>query len=93
MFQLNMNATGISVSVDAATGRPREIRAGGERMTVSTLEAVRDETAAYHIESGPRTVFVVRAGGRRFRLVHLLRDRRWTLEELEAHATGFSRAA
>ena len=62
-------------------------------MTVNALEAVRDETAAYPVESGPRTVFVVRAGGRRYRLVHLIRDRRWTLEELEATAKGLSAAA
>lgn len=93
MFQLNTNAASISVSVDGGSGRPREIRAHGERMVVSSLEAVRDETAAYPVDTGPRTVFVVRAGSRRFRLVHLVRDRRWTLEELSGHAGGLSKAA
>jgi hypothetical protein len=93
MFQLNLNSADIAVAVDHASGRPREIKAHGERLTVSALESVRDETAAYPVASGPRTVFVVRAGGRRYRLVHLIRDRRWTLDELEVRANGFSTAA
>ena len=66
----------------------RAARAGLERW-----DSVRDETAAYPQGSGPRTVFVVRAGGRRYRLVHLIRDRCWTLEEIGAQAAGLSRAA
>lgn len=93
MFQLHSKSADITVSVDSASGRPREIRAHGERIAVNTIEAVRDETAAYPMDAGPRTVFVVGAGGRRYRLVHLMRDRRWTLEELEAPAPGLSRAA
>ena len=93
MFQIHTRHPDISVSVDGSTGRPREIRAGGERFAVSALEAVRDETAAYPRKSGPRTVFIVRAEGRRYRLVHLIRDRRWTLEELDARGSGLARAA
>jgi hypothetical protein len=88
----NLTATASAVITDAG-GRPREIRAGGERLPVSALEAVRDETAAYPLGSGPRTVFVVSAAGRRFRLVHLRRDRRWTVEQLGAGADGLARAA
>ncbi|MEA2025211.1 MAG: hypothetical protein U9O18_00825, partial [Chloroflexota bacterium] len=71
----NLSAMTSTVSVDTV-GRPREIRADGERLAVTTLESVRDETAAYPAESGPRTVFVVTASDRRYRLVHLLRTRR-----------------
>jgi hypothetical protein len=71
-----------SVSVDTATGRPREIRADGRRLTVTALESVRDETSAYSLQTGPRTVFVVHAAGRRYRLIHQLDDRRWTIEDL-----------
>ena len=71
-----------SVSVHAATGRPREIRADGRRIAVTALESVRDETSAYSLRTGPRTVFVVRAAGRRYRLIHHLDDRRWTIEDL-----------
>jgi hypothetical protein len=89
----NLNTTLSAVAVDGATGRPREIRADGERLTVTGLESVRDETAAYPLESGPRTVFVVRASSRRYRLVHLPRDRRWTVEELGAGQTRHLHAA
>lgn len=89
----NLNAMIPNVAVDATSGRPREIRAGGERLIVTTLESVRDETSAYPIESGPRTVFVVTASARRYRLVHLLRDRRWTVEELGVAQSSLARAA
>ena len=42
-----------SVSVDNATGRPREIRTDGQRLAVTGLESVRDETSAYPLDSGP----------------------------------------
>ncbi len=89
----NLNAMTPDVSVDGPTGRPREIRADGQRVPVTVLESVRDETAAYPVETGPRTVFVVQARDRRYRLVHLLRDRRWTVEELGGSGAGLSRAA
>ncbi len=71
-----------SVAVDSATGRPREIRTDGRRLTVTGLESVRDETSAYSLQTGPRTVFVVHAAGRRYRLIHQLDDRRWVIEDL-----------
>lgn len=81
-----------SVLVDGV-GRPREIRTAGQRLAVTGLESVRDETAAYPLGSGPRTVFLVQASGRRYRLVHLLRDRRWTVEEVAAGHMGLASAA
>lgn len=80
MFNLIPAST--SVSVDTATGRPREIRTDGQRLAVTALESVRDETLAYSLQTGPRTVFVVHAAGRRYRLTHRLDDRRWTIEDL-----------
>jgi hypothetical protein len=78
----NLIPTSTSVSVDTATGRPREIRTDGQRLAVTALESVRDETLAYSLQTGPRTVFVVHAAGRRYRLTHRLDDRRWTIEDL-----------
>lgn len=89
----NLTPASQDVSVDGTTGRPREIRAGGIRLPVTALETVRDETAAYPLESGPRTVFVVRARDRRYRLIHLLRDERWTVEELSPSGSGLAEAA
>jgi hypothetical protein len=78
----NLIPAATSVSVDNATGRPREIRTDGQRLVITALESVRDETSAYPLVSGPRTVFVVRAADRRFRLIHQLGDRRWIIEDL-----------
>jgi hypothetical protein len=89
----NLIATTPIVSVDGSTGRPREIHTGGQRIAVTDLETVRDETAAYPVESGPRTVFVVRAHERRYRLIHLLRDGRWTVEELAQPGSKLAQAA
>ena len=89
---LSFSSLSPAVLVDSA-GRPREIRAAGERLPVSSLESVRDETAAYPLGTGPRTVFIVGASGRRYRLVHLLRDRRWTVEEVAARDGGLPAAA
>jgi hypothetical protein len=82
-----------AVTVDRASGRPREIRTSGERHAVTALDAVRDETAAYPPLTGPRRVFVVRSFERRYRLVHLLRDRRWMVEELHPGQSQVARAS
>lgn len=89
----NLIPTLTSVSVDNATGRPREIRTDGQRLAVTGLESVRDETSAYPPDAGPRTVFVVHAAGRRFRLIHELDARRWTIEELGGHGAVLAPAA
>jgi hypothetical protein len=81
------------VAVDGASGRPREIRAHGERLAVTALDAIRDETAAYPPQTGPRRVFLVRSHERRYRLVNLLRDGSWTVEEISIAEGSFSRAA
>ena len=91
MFRLD--ATTPYVIVDGSSGRPREIRVSGARRPVTMLETVRDETAAYPLDSGPRTVFIVRAQDRRYRLIHQLRDRRWIVEELGTTVSRFARAA
>jgi hypothetical protein len=83
----------VRVSVDGASGRPREIRAHGERHAVTALEAIRDETAAYPPQTGPRRVFLVRSYERRYRLVNLLRDGSWIVEEIASAKGGFSSAA
>lgn len=82
-----------SVSVDAASGRPREIRTEGRRLRVTALESVRDETSAHPLQTGPRTVFVVRADAHRYRLIHRLDDRSWTIEDLGGWRTALAQVA
>jgi hypothetical protein len=74
-------------------GRPREIRVGGERLPVTAIEVVRDETAAYPADRGPRTSFVVRTGTWRLRLVCHHRDGRWLVEALDPRPTALAAAA
>jgi hypothetical protein len=93
MSILSQASQSVAVSVDGASGRPREIRALGVRHVVTALDAIRDETAAYPPQTGPRRVFMVRSHQRRYRLVHLLRDGRWTVEELGATEARFTSAA
>lgn len=90
MFNLSASSQGVSTD---ACGRPRRIRVAGRWRPVLALESVRDETAAYPLGSGPRTVFVVFAAGCRYRLVHLLRERRWTVEALRGPRAGLRRVA
>jgi hypothetical protein len=72
-----------SVTCDPFDGRPRTVRVGGVVASVLTIERIRDETAAYPVERGPRTVFEVRTPQGRLRLCFLHRTRRWTVEDRE----------
>ena len=94
MINFESRSLGTAVVVDGRTGRP----AGDPGRLASgwpsrPLEAVRDETSAYPADTGPRTVFVVRSDARRYRLVHLLGERRWTIEEMSPRGTAVTRAA
>jgi hypothetical protein len=80
------------VIADAA-GRPREVVIGDRPVAIAVIEAVREELAAYPVASGPRTLFVVRAGGARLRLVHEHRARRWTVEAIDAEDATLATAA
>ena len=42
-MELREPVLGTAVAVDGRTGRPREIRAGGQRLAITALEAIRDE--------------------------------------------------
>jgi hypothetical protein len=93
MLHIQTDPSEVAVTLHRSTERPREIRVAGERLAVTALETVRDETAAYPLRWGPRTVYVLRAGGRRYRLVHLVRDHRWTLEQLGPSPMELARVA
>ncbi len=71
------------VVTDPGSGRPTVVRIDSQALAVTDIDAVRDETFAYPIQSGPRTVFRVRADGRRFRLVHHHQRRDWSVEPLD----------
>ncbi len=93
MSLMHRDSEATSVAMDGASGRPIEVRLGHDAWTVTSIEAVRDETYAYVMRTGPRTVFDVTCHRRRFRLVHLHRERRWTVEPLDPAAVGLVLAA
>jgi hypothetical protein len=64
-------------------GRPRSIRVGEQEVPVLSIDHVRDESAAYPVERGPRTIFEVSTPDSRLRLAFEHRRRRWLLEGME----------
>ena len=84
MSMVSVNLTQVSVACDPVTGIPRVVRAMGDAFEVLGVERVRDETKAYPISIGPRTVFVVRTATARLRLAFAHRDRRWTVLGVDA---------
>ena len=79
MTMVNVTPVQVSVRCDPFTGTPRSVRAAGDQLDVLEVERVRDESKAYPIGEGPRTLFVVRTGSARLRLSFAHRDRRWSV--------------
>ena len=73
----------VEVRADWFDGRPREVTWEGRRLPVETIEAIRDETAAFPVVTGPRTLFEVTTQVARFSLAFRHRSRRWTIEGME----------
>ncbi|HET7026485.1 MAG TPA: hypothetical protein VFI28_02210 [Candidatus Limnocylindrales bacterium] len=86
MAMIRMEPVRVDVRADWFDGRPREIRWGGERLSVTGLAAVRDERFAYPTATGPRTVFEVETPKARLALSFAHRTRRWTIEGLDQAA-------
>lgn len=83
----------VSVSCDPFTGRPRMVRAAGDQLDVLEVERVRDESKAYPVGEGPRTLFVVRTASARLRLSFTHRDRRWSVVGVDPMSEVLARAA
>ena len=73
----------VDVKADWFDGRPRELTFDGQRLPVEKIESIRDETAAYPVVTGPRTLFEVTTQVARFSLAFRHRSRRWTIEGME----------
>ena len=93
MAMVNLNPTEIDVACDVFTGRPRSVRVGADTMAVVSIERIREESAAYPVEQGPRTVFVVRTSDSRLRLTFRHRDRRWLVDGLDPDPEALAGAA
>ena len=84
MAMIRVTPTQISVRCGWFDGRPRSIRLADEDVAVTGIEGVREESAAYPVERGPRTIFEVRTADARLRLAFEHRRRRWLLEGLDS---------
>lgn len=95
MAMITVTPTQVRVRCGWLDGRPRTIDLGAERIPVVSIDQVRDESAAYPVDRGPRTIFDVRTADARLRLCFEHRRRRWLLEALDAepHAGDLARAA
>ena len=71
---------------DRRRARPTSIRIGNRQLTVTALDAVRDETAAYPAHRGPRTTYLLETDGGQASLVFDARRRRWYVEALDTAA-------
>jgi hypothetical protein len=93
MAMVNVAPVQVSVSCDPFTGTPRTVRAAGDQFDVLEIERVRDESKAYPMGEGPRTLFVVRTGSARLRLSFGHRDRRWSVVGVDPMADTLAAAA
>lgn len=83
MAMIGVTPTEVRVRCGWLDGRPRSILLADEHLPVTRIDHVRDESAAYPVERGPRTIFEVRTPATRLRLAFEHRRRRWLLEGLE----------
>jgi hypothetical protein len=83
MAMIRVEPVPVRVRTDWVDGRPREITWGIERLAITSLALVRDETSAYPVAAGPRTVFEVDTSRARLALTFEHRTRRWTIDGLD----------
>ena len=83
MAMVRVEPVAVEVRTDWFDGRPVEITLGEEHLPVTALAAVREESAAYPVVVGPRTVFEVMTPVARLTLSYRHRSRRWTIEGVD----------
>jgi hypothetical protein len=73
----------VSVRTDWFSGRPREITWGDERLPITQLSSIREESSAYPVITGPRTLFEVETPRAKLALTYQHRSKRWTVTGLD----------
>jgi hypothetical protein len=86
MAMIRVDPVPVHVRTDWFDGRPRELTWGGKRLPVLEVVGVRDESAAFPVITGPRTLFEVETSFARFTLAFRHRSRRWTIEGVDEAA-------
>ena len=85
MAMIRVEPVEVRVRADWFDGRPREVTLHGRRLPVLDVVGVRDESSAYPVVTGPRTLFEVETADARLKLSFRHRSRKWTMEALESH--------
>ncbi len=83
MAMIRVEPVEVRVRTDWFNGRPRELEWAGRRLPIVGVVGVREETSAFPVVVGPRTVFDVQTPGARMKLAYRHRSRRWTIEGLD----------
>lgn len=83
MAMIRVEPVAVRVRTDWFDGRPKELLWAGQRVPILEVVGVRDETAAFPVIVGPRTVFDVQTATARLTLAYRHRTRRWTIEGLD----------
>jgi hypothetical protein len=80
MAMIRVAPVQVHVRTNWFDGRPREVTWGDRRLPVVGVAAIRDESSAYAVVVGPRTVFEVDTPAARLTLSYRHRSRRWSIE-------------
>jgi hypothetical protein len=83
MAMVRVEPVEVRVRADWFDGRPREVTLDGRRLRVLEVLGVRDESSAFPVVTGPRTLFDVETTDARMTLAFRHRSRKWTVEELD----------
>ena len=86
MALTKITPTEAHVRWDRRLAQPASVRLGDRQLTVRSLDSVRDETAAYPAERGPRITYLVETDAGQASLVFDGRRRRWYVEALDVAA-------
>jgi hypothetical protein len=86
MALTKITPTMASVRWDRRASRPSSVRVGGRQFTVTRLDAVRDERAAYPADRGPRITYLVETDAGQASLIFDGRRRRWFVDALDEAA-------
>ena len=84
MAMTRLGPVPVQVRTDWLRGTPREISWGEHRLPVTGLVAIRDESAAFSLAVGPRTVFEVETPVARVTVSYRHWSRRWTIDGLDS---------
>jgi hypothetical protein len=86
MALTKITPTAARVQWDRRHSRPSTVRVAGRQLIVTGLDAMRDETAAYPADRGPRITYLVATDAGQASLVFDGRRRRWFVDALDEAA-------